>query len=141
MEVKEQVSLAFHGVTIVRVNFESEDPMADSREIDLKINPRVIYRRDDALSFKIVFDVDLKTTGFFNLSLQAIGHFSTEKEVEKNVRDNFVNVNAPAIMFPYLRSFITTLTSNVGSAAQPLILPTYFFKGPLEEIILGESNT
>jgi preprotein translocase subunit SecB len=37
-------------------------------------------------------------------------------------------------MFPYVRAFITTLTTNLGNVTNPLIIPTQFFKGELEEV-------
>jgi len=37
-------------------------------------------------------------------------------------------------MFPYIRSFISTLTANLGSVVGTLVIPTQFFKGELEVI-------
>lgn len=37
-------------------------------------------------------------------------------------------------MFPYIRSFITTLTANLGDVTGTLTIPTQFFKGELKEI-------
>jgi len=54
--------------------------------------------------------------------------------IYKNLKKVFVNINAPAIMFPYVRAFITTLTTNLGNVTSPLIIPTQFFKGELEEV-------
>jgi preprotein translocase subunit SecB len=51
-----------------------------------------------------------------------------------NLKKVFVDINAPAIMFPYVRAFITTLTTNLGNVTSPLIIPTQFFKGELEEV-------
>jgi len=36
-------------------------------------------------------------------------------------------------MFPYVRSFITTLTSNLGDVTGSLVIPTQFFQGDLPE--------
>lgn len=140
MEVKEQIKLTFHGVDIFNVQFFSENPMDNSKNIDLNIIPRVFYPDNVSLEFKIIFEVTVKSEGFFNLSMQAVGHFSIEKEVDDRVKKNFVNVNAPAIMFPYIRSFITTFTSSLGNSTGSIVLPPHFFKGELEEIVQESEN-
>ena len=67
-------------------------------------------------------------------------------EVEdQNLRSTFINTNAPAIMFPYIRSFISTLTSNVGNVTGTLNIPPQFFKGNLpvlseEDLLKTESQ-
>ncbi len=48
-------------------------------------------------------------------------------------KKNFINANAPAIMFPYIRAFVTTLTSNIGLGMAPIVIPPHFFKGALED--------
>jgi hypothetical protein len=37
-------------------------------------------------------------------------------------------------MFPYVRSFISTFTGNLGAVMNRILLPTRFFKGDLEII-------
>lgn len=141
MEVKEQIKLTFHGVDIFSVQFASENPLDRNKNIDLNIVPKVFYPSDSTLEFKIIFETIVKADGFFNLSLQAVGHFSLEKDVDEKVKKSFVNANAPAIMFPYVRSFITTFTSNLGSATGPIVLPPHFFTGQLEEVVTEDNPT
>ena len=50
----------------------------------------------------------------------------------ENIKEQLIHTNAPAIVFPYLRSFISMFTSNLGTIPS-LTLPTHFFKGKLEE--------
>ncbi len=141
MEVKEQIKLTFHGVDIFSIQFVSENPLDRTKNIDLNIVPRVFYPSDAPLEFKIIFETVVKADGFFNLSLQAVGHFSIEKDVEEKIKKGFVNANAPAIMFPYVRSFITTLTSSLGNATGPIVLPPHFFAGQLEEVVQDENTS
>ncbi|MBX2902777.1 MAG: protein-export chaperone SecB [Chitinophagales bacterium] len=140
MEVKEQIKLTFHGVDIFSVQFASESPLDRNKNIDLNIVPKVFYPSDSPSEFKIIFETIVKADGFFNLSLQAVGHFSLEKDVDEKVKKSFVNANAPAIMFPYVRSFITTLTSNLGTATGPIVLPPHFFTGQLEEVVTEDNS-
>ncbi len=90
--------------------------------------------------------VNLTSIGFFELSLTAIGSFQIEGEVDEKVRGSFLNTNSPAIMFPYVRAFISILTTNMGIATKSIILPPHFFKGeipviPEEEIVKRKPET
>ena len=52
--------------------------------------------------------------------------FGTSEPIDEDFKESdFVKINSPAIAFPYLRSFISTLTLNAG--LPPLILPAYNF--------------
>lgn len=134
MEVNKQQKLSFQGVDIININFNSENILVDDKSIDLKIKPMVFYPDNSDVEFKITFETIVECEGFFFLSLNAVGHFSIEGEVDPEMKKGFVNTNAPAIMFPYIRSFITTLTSNLGHVTGALVIPPHFFIGDLEEI-------
>lgn len=140
MEVKEQTKLTFHGVDIVGIQFASENPMRNDAEIELKIIPKVFYPKQNPLEFKVVFETIVKSEAVFSLTLHAIGHFSIGENLEDSVKRGFVNTNAPAIMFPYIRSFISTLTSNMGNATTAIVLPPHFFSGQLEEMQITEES-
>ncbi len=79
--------------------------------------------------------------GFFNLNLVRIGIFEFDKEFEdQKLKKAFVNANALAIMFPYVRSFVTILTTNMGNVTGPLVIPTQFFNGDLPEISVEDGK-
>ncbi len=79
-------------------------------------------------------NIELSAENFFNLQFLSIGTFEIDGNIDGIIKKNFVNINAPAIMFPYVRSFITTLTSNIGNVTTPLIIPSQFFQGELLEL-------
>ena len=54
-----------------------------------------------------------------------------DSEISEENKTSFVNSNAPAILFPYFRAYISTLTSLSGM--QPVILPTINFARMLEQ--------
>lgn len=134
MDVTKQTKLTFHGVDILNVNFHAIAPREGELKIDINCIPKVFYPLDNRNFFKIVMDIELKDERFFELTISAIGNFELDSELNDELRTIFVNSNAPAIMFPYIRSFITTLTANLGNVVGPLLIPTQFFKGDLEEI-------
>ncbi len=136
MEIGKQNKLNFNGVDFVNVNVNIENPIPKTGAplVDFKINPKVFYPEDATNEFIIINDVRLSCKGFFAISVLAFGFFKMP-ELTGNIRDQkpFININAPAIMFPYIRSFISTLTANLGVNFAPIIIPPHFFQGDLEE--------
>lgn len=57
-----------------------------------------------------------------NIEVDVVSFFIFDNLIEKNQLEKLFYMNAPAIIFPYLRSYITTLT--VLSGIDPIILPT-----------------
>lgn len=56
-----------------------------------------------------------------NIEIDSIGYFNFEN-VDRDSLSNFLYVNAPAILFPYLRAYISSLTTLSG--IRPITLPT-----------------
>lgn len=136
MEVNSQIQLKFHGVDFPVINLKSDNPFVNSPEnlINIDIKPKVFYPKNEPNFFKIIQEVKLSSSNFFELFIVSVGTFELQSDVDSNLRKTFVNKNAPAIMFPYIRSFISTLTVNIGNVTSPLLIPTQFFNGELEEI-------
>ena len=57
-----------------------------------------------------------------NIEVKAVGFFEFDKSLSNELLQDFFQKNAPAIRFPYVRAYISTLTGLSGVA--PLILPT-----------------
>ena len=143
MEIKEQISLRFKGVDFPQVQLNSFKPFieTENNKIAIDIKPKAFIPNDKQNVFNIIMEIDISAESFFSLKIVAVGHFELSKEeVSDEIRKSFINANSTAIMFPYVRSFISTLTSNIGNVTTPIILPTRFFKGDyLEEVQREES--
>jgi len=135
MEVSKQTKLTFHGVDILNVIFNAFSPPQEALNIDVNCVPKVFYPLDNKNIFRIIMDIDLKDERYFDLKVRAVGNFELDSELTEELRKHFVNSNAPAIMFPYIRSFISTLTANLGNVVGSVIIPTQFFRGDLEEYV------
>lgn len=136
MEIQEQVKLRFTGVDFPNVQLNSSKTYKESEELKLNvtISPKVFLPGDSKHLFQIIMHVEVSVPEHFTLSVVAVGYFElTETDVADEVRKSFINANSTAIMFPYVRAFISTLTSNLGGVTTPIVLPTRFFKGDLEE--------
>jgi preprotein translocase subunit SecB len=141
MEVSLQPKLIFHGVDFINIKFDTIEQYDNETGIDLNIEPKVFYPIGNNNYFKIFMEVSIHCEKFFDLNLVGIGNFEFDKEFEnKELKKTFINTNAPAIMFPYVRSFITTLTSNLGNVTGAIIIPTQFFQGDLPDLIIDEND-
>jgi len=136
MEIKDQVSLKFNGVSIVDLHYTSVKQYIpnDKNKVGIDIQPKVFYPKESPKKFKILMDIHLESQDHFSIKIFAIGEFELTGELIDSIKQNFISVNAPAIMFPYVRSFISTLTANLGFTTGTIILPPQFFSGNLQEI-------
>jgi preprotein translocase subunit SecB len=75
------------------------------------------------ISCKDRYIINFLSTG----AVEFIGDF------EENEGKNLMHVNAPAIMFPYLRSFVSFLSSSLGTIVAPLVIPPQIFQETLPE--------
>lgn len=134
MELSNQTKLSFKGVEILNVNFSINKPFKGGQEIDISCSPFAIIPKSNKGVFNIVMDVEIASKDYFQLSLRAIGIFKLDNEITEELKTKFVNINSVAIMFPYVRSFVTTFSANVGNIAGGLTMPPQFFKGELDII-------
>jgi preprotein translocase subunit SecB len=136
MEVSPQAQLTFLGVDVFHVSFASQKPYLLNTPVDLQIIPKVFYPEDRPNDFNIVIEAKLTCAEYYDITIGVMGRFSINQELAPDLRKVFINSNAPAILFPYVRSFISTFSSNLGGSVNPIIIPPQFFKGDLEEVKL-----
>lgn len=134
MEIKNQISLKFLGVDIINVEFQVFNPVTESVPLNINIIPKVFYPNEAPGIFRIIMEVSIFAESYVILNVVALGNFEFGESVDEQLKKQFVNHNAPPIMFPYIRSFISTFTANCGNSINRLLIPTQFFQGNLEEI-------
>jgi len=133
--VGKQENLRFDGVKFFSVHFNVQGKSSnDDSDIKLDIKPSVNFYKESKNKFDIVYNVELGIENVFELGLTAVGYFQLSDDVydNENIREQLIHSNAPAIVFPYIRSFISMFSSNLGTIPT-LTIPTHFFKGKLEE--------
>lgn len=77
-----------------------------------------------------IFDADfivsvISEDKSFNLQIQALAFFEINGDVDEAVRNNYLNISSPSILYPYLRAFITNLV--IQSGMKPIIIPPINF--------------
>jgi len=86
-------------------------------KIDFVINP---YGTIDETSkiFKLTLEVFIKdSNGSFDIKLTALGFFEFKFEKTPENLSNYFYTNAPAIIFPYIRAYISSITALSGLKA------------------------
>lgn len=126
MDIKQQPALSFGGVDIINVEFRSSKPFSSEEEINIGIDARLISK-EGSDTFKILMIVSLICDNHFEFRVDALGNFKLNNVSDDRTKEQLINVNAPPIMFPYVRAFITTFTSNCGNALSSIVLPPHSF--------------
>src|SRR5690606_31914155 len=79
-------------------------------------------------SYAIFLAIDLKDDkDSFTISLKAVGLFKFKASVKQNDLNNYFYTNAPAIIFPYIRSYISAVSALSGLS--PINLPVMNLSG------------
>lgn len=85
------------------------------------------FSEDDLRSFRIKFRAVISSEVGYELTVEYSSFFETDEEIIEDFKSsNFVTINAPAIAYPFLRSFISTITLNAGY--EPVLIPTINFQ-------------
>jgi len=107
-------------------------PLEGEEKTDLNVDAKLFPMAEGSQEFRIWMEVEVKVQDCWEIKVSGFGDFELLSDLA-DIR-KFINVNAPAIMFPYFRSFISTLTANTGGSVPLITIPPRFFKGELEEV-------
>lgn len=119
----------FEKYLIQKTIFEINDEYKSTNqqlELDLEINNEIEIDEENSIALIkincLVFKDSKKNNFPFTLEVSIVGFF--EYETKSSIEEIFdlLEINGSSILFPYLRSYITTITSNAG--IPPLIIPT-----------------
>ena len=117
MEIKSKYAspLILDEIVILESNFKRSLDSLEDVELGVKINREIIQNSDDEYSIVLdttVADDDEKVSVF----VKCIAKFRTTQE-----NRDLIERNAIAIMFPYIRSYISIITTQPGMT--PIVLP------------------
>lgn len=118
------------------VNFVVPKFLFEKTEIDknanlFSINPQAVIIRSEK-KIHINFDIEiLDVENNFNLKMLCIGVFDYDTEDEELIL-SFMSLNGPAIVFPYIRSFVSSYTALSGF--DTITLPTLNFLSHKEKL-------
>ncbi|MHB1679963.1 MAG: protein-export chaperone SecB [bacterium] len=128
MKKNEQQGISFDKIIFEKINveinpeFKLED-VGKGLDVDISLNANVNIDKSRKLLV-----LELETTIFkntenrpFNIFIKAIGFFSVKDEADVPILEEFSKINAPDLMFPFVRETIADLTLKTGYP--PLLLP------------------
>ena len=80
---------------------------------------------DDPFEFTVGFKVSVEEK-YYDLEVEMLFRFKSDCEIQEEfLNTDFATINAPAIAFPYVRSFMSILTLQAGY--EPLNIPSINF--------------
>ena len=126
--MKSQSQLNFINFVVPKFMFEKKNVESDNFEI---LPKAVISRKNN--QFHI--NVDVEITNLNNslvLTMVCVGMFKYNTD-DENLLLSFMSLNGPAIVFPYIRSFISSMSSLSGF--ETITLPTLNLSGYREQLI------
>lgn len=111
----------FNGFKIIRSLFERKSNES-SKKITLNFDPKGYIDKQNGI-FQLNLDVKIEDENkSFIVDISSIAYYKFENIEGLNNLSSFFFVNAPALLFPYLRAYISTITNLSGF--EPINLPT-----------------
>lgn len=95
---------------------------SDEISLNIELNATVPSSGEDVMpQLEIVLDAKDKDEKF-SVRMKIVGFFEADRIVEQLQLNRFMAFNAPAILFPYVRAFLSSISAQAGM--QPVIIPT-----------------
>lgn len=111
---------------VEKLNIETLSTPDKQKENSLKMDYKLIFPDEDSHTFIIRFNYELSDAILYKISGESQFVFRTDEAIDQDFRNSeYPYINAPAVAYPYLRSFISFITLNSGFP--PAILPTLNF--------------
>jgi preprotein translocase subunit SecB len=120
MEAGKIASFRFESFKIIKSYFEMND--GEVKTFSIGFEPRGILFKSES-KFKLELDVLIEEESRnFKAEITAVGIFIFDADTDITLLNKLFYVNAPAILFPYVRAYLSTLTTLSG--LKPINLPT-----------------
>jgi preprotein translocase subunit SecB len=117
---EKQSTFRFQDFKVLRSSIDFAD--ITGTDFNIEINPKGVYKRKSKL-----YVLTLEVNANYNLNINVISilaeaQFIFDEEFNDEIPPYFT-VNAPAIMFPYIRAYIAALSalSGVGTLNLPIL--------------------
>jgi len=123
-----------------RIDGAERTKVENQDELNIELTHTVGLPQEQQQSFIVLFDLKLTDAkaSSLSLALKAVAEFTTNQPVDEGFGTSpLVQINAPAIAFPFLRSYVHTVTMHSG--APGIILPAMNFKESKKEAIDPQS--
>lgn len=122
-------TLKMNNLYVRQCSFERIQGEFTDFELQLSLNKEI--KTNDDGTYEVILSVVLTNAPHeFNLQITIAGNFTVDATAEK-IEKELIEKNTVAIIFPYLRSQITLMSSQPGM--KPIVLPPLNVNALLEE--------
>jgi preprotein translocase subunit SecB len=131
----ESSKFQFKGFFVRRSLFEQSGKEA-SKDISIAFSPRGVVNKENQ-TYQLLLEAKIEDESkSLNIEIEAVANFIFDHKIDEDTLKNMFFINAPALLFPYLRAYISSLTALSG--LRPITLPTLNLTGLGKEL---EKNT
>lgn len=104
----------------------SERERKDTDEDAFRFSLTQAFSEEPITTFLIIFELLYEADQGYTLEVEYQATFEADEPITEKFRSsNYPKINAPAIAYPFLRSFVSTVTVNAGY--ESVLLPTVNF--------------
>jgi len=125
---EQQILIGFNEFKVTKLEMNISGPN-NGNELNVTLGFDPIFFKDENRKKEFALDFLIKLNNLENtllIEVKALAYFRTSIEITEEFKlSDWPIVNAPAIAFPYLRAFISTVSLNAG--INPVILPAFNF--------------
>lgn len=125
--------LKMHDVYFTNIEFTRDQQELNFDEI--KVNASVsskVNKENQLFVIRLGFDIGIESNDAFKVSIEVEGVFNIPTDIPDGIRDSLLKRNTIAILFPYVRAQITTLTAQPGM--EPIVLPALNINALMDEM-------
>lgn len=118
--MENNINLQFIDYKVTKSTFNVLGSYDNKIDIQFKTIQNII----DEFHFTNSIDITInEDKGGLYINVVIEGNFKIIGDIPQEIRESFIRINSTSIMFPFLRSYIASLTSLSG--VPPLVLPLF----------------
>ena len=134
--IPQQTAIKLDSFNVIKCNVVVAPDLTEQEynSAQASLNTKTFFNEDLDNKFVVAFSLSIASDNKERMSIEIFAQalFETSEAINGEFKTSyFANVNAPAIAFPFVRSFVQTLSVNMGIT--PIILPSYNFAQAFEE--------
>jgi preprotein translocase subunit SecB len=120
---KQEAQFRFIDFKVIKSIYQIDVPkfkQGGKLDVNFKFPAELDYAQGQPIAFPMEVLIENEDKSL-RIQVGIIGVFESDVDITKE--KSFIEVSAPAIIFPYIRAYVSNLTSMSG--IQPILLPTY----------------
>lgn len=114
----------FNGYEIQNFTLNKENNIPKDKKGNLTIRKKIMENPKKENEYCLIMNLEMYTENS-KIDITINGYFDISKKMEDDVKDYFLQISAPAIVYPYIRTFISNVTAfDIG---ETVVLPIINF--------------